>query len=273
MQTRESLPNINRLSIVGAAIMLAFVLTQLVSFPSQSVSFSIFGIILDFVINFRTVITFFTAILAAAGMQWLIQSHPEHTQYHNRWAYVRHWIVPILTTLVIGVALNSFAGETYWWAVFILGSLLLLGVFIAEYNVVAGDAMNHPFATVGLTGLSFALYLLLVIAAFSADLRLYVRVPLLTVGALMVIARSIYLRLGEWHTIWAMVNSIIVGEVVVGFHYLPFQPIQNGLLIIGIAYALTSITAAIKETRKTFYFWAEPVGMLLLMILISILWR
>ena len=108
-------------------------------------------------------------------MEWLIQSHPGKDRYQNRWAYFRHWIVPVLTSIVIGITLNTFAGGLIWWAVYILGSLLLFAVFIAEYNVVTAEDYRNPLATVGLTALSFALYLLLAIAVFSADIRLYIR--------------------------------------------------------------------------------------------------
>lgn len=252
--------------------MLAFALTQLVSFPVQNLSTSLFGILIDFVLDFATVVVLFTVFLAAAGMDWLIHSHPEKDRYQNRWAYIRHWIVPVLTSIVIGVALNAFAGGLIWWAVYALGSLLLFAVFIAEYNVVIAEDYRNPLATVGLTALSFVLYLLLAIAVFSADIRLYLRLPLLGVGALMVISRSLFLRLGKWHTLWALVNSLIISQIVVGFHYLPLSPIQFGLLLVGAAYALTSIVTAIKESRKSLAFWGEPISMIVLMILVSFIW-
>ena len=272
MQPRSSLPEINRLSIVSAAIMLAFALTQLVSFPAQSLSFSVFGIVLDFVVDFSTVTSGLTLILAAAGMDWLIRTHPEHHQYQHRWDYIRHWILPVLTTLVIGIALNTFAGGPYFWVIFILGSLLLIAVFIAEYNVVSADDVRHPIATVGLTSLSFALFLLLAIAVSSGNLRLYIRLPLLSVGLMMVISRALYLRSGEWHTIWAVIASLIIAEIAVGFHYLPLTPIQYGLLLVGISYSLTSVLTAILESRKNFGLWGEPAGMLAVVLILSILW-
>lgn len=271
MQPRTSLPNIERLSIVTATIMLAFALTQLVSFPVQDFSFSIFGIAIDFVFDFNTIMTVSTFLLAAAGMDWLIQSHPEKDRYQHRWAYIRHWIIPVLTSFVIGVGLNAFVGGLIWWAVYVLGSLLLFAVFIAEYNVVTADVYRNPLATIGLTALSFVLYLLLGIAVFSANIRLYLRVPLLGLGAMMVVTRTLFLRLGKWHTLWAIVNCIIISEFVVGFNYLPLSPMQYGLLLVGLAYALTSMVTAIKESRKSWAFWGEPISMIVLMVLVSLI--
>lgn len=274
MHSTETIPDINRLSIIAAAIMLAFALTQLVPFPEQILNFSLFGVELTFNVNFSTVITFITALLAVAGMDWLIQSHPDRDHYQNRWVLMRHWIVPVLTALVIGVTLNTFAGGAIWWAIFSLGSMLLIAVLIAEYNVVGSDDTHHlPIATIGLTSLSFALFLLLAIAVFSANLRLYIRLTLLATGAMMAISRSLYLRLGQWHTLWAFIISLLVSEMVIGFHYLPLTATQQGLILVGFAYALTSIVTAMKESRKDWAFWTEPVAMLVLMILVSIFWN
>jgi len=272
MPTRTSLPDLERLSIVTATIMLAFALTQLVSFPAQSLSFSVFGIRVDFILDFSIFVIAFTVLLAAAGMDWLLKSHPKKHRYENRWAVIRHWIVPVLTSLVIGVALNTFAGSLLWWVVYTLGSLLLFGVFIGEYSVAIMEETVNPLAMIGLTALSFVLYLLLTIAVFSADLRLYIRLPLLGIGAMMVISRAFYLRLGKWHTLWAVVISLILSEIVVGFNYLPLNAIQLGLLLVGMAYALTSVVTALKDSRKSWAFWGEPVAMLVLMVLVSLIW-
>ncbi|MDY6846739.1 MAG: hypothetical protein SVP52_06350 [Chloroflexota bacterium] len=273
MTAKHTLPDINRLSIVSAAIMLAFALTKVVSFPAQVVSFSIFGILLAFPFNFSTVITIFTAVLAVAGMDWLIQSHPQKEQHTPVLSYSRHWVVPIFTTLVISVVLNSFASGPYWWVIYGFGSILLVAVFVAEYNVVAPEENEHPIAVVGLTGLIFALYFLLSVAVFSANLRLYIRLPLLAIGAAMAISRSLQLRLGRWFPLWVFINSLVISEIVVGFHYLPLSPVQSGLILVGIVYALTSILTGIKESRKKGDLWGEPVAMLLLMILVSLIWR
>ncbi len=272
MRIRDSLPEINRLSIASAAIMLAFALTQLITFPAQSFSFALFGVLIEFVLDFSTITTILTVFLAATGVQWLIISHPSWERHETTWESIQNWIVPVLTTLVIGVALNAFAGSPLWWVVYVLGSLLLIAVFIAEYNSIAVEDVRHPLAIIGLTALSFALYLLLAIALFSAKLRLYIRLPLLAVGGMVVISRSLYLRLRNWEMIWAGVGSLIVSEIAVGLHYLPFSPIQKGMLLVGMTYALTSIVLGIKDKRQGMAFWIEPVFMFVLLILVSFIW-
>ena len=272
MRFRESLPDINRLSIVLATIMLAFALTLVVSFPASAVSINLLGIVLEFSLNFGSLTILLTGLLAAAGMEWLLQSQLIVYPQGHPLANVRHWIVPVLTTFVIGVTLENFRGEVFWWVAFFLGSFLLLAVFIAEYNVVDVGSVRHPIAAMGLTGLSFALYLLMIIAIYSADLRLYTKLPLIAIGALMVISRSIYLRLGNWYTIWSLVCSVVVTEIAVGFHYLPIPSVQIGLILVGVAYALTGVVSSIKESRHGWSFWVEPVGMMGILILVGLIW-
>lgn len=273
MHHPESWPNINRLSIVAASILLAFALTRLVSFPAQEFSFLLFGILIEINLDFNLVMTLVTSILAAAGMEWLLQSHPHRKNLTKRWLAVRHWIVPVLTTLVIGVALKNFSGSNLWWAIFMLGSLLLMAVFIAEYNVLDFQSAFSPLAIVGLTALSFSLFLLLAISVHDTNLRLYLKIPLLGFGALMVISRTFYLRLGHWLTSWSLVSSLILVEVAVGLHYLPVSPIQYGLALVWMGYALTSIVAGIKESRRKWALWAEPVGMLVVLFWVGAFWH
>ncbi len=273
MKLRESLPDVNRLSIVAAAIMLAFGLTRLLSFPGQNLSFTVMGIFLAFYLDFSTIVTVLTAALAAAGIDWLIRSHPARPSQKNPLSYISHWILPVLTTLVIGVALNNFAGGPFWWVIFGLGSLLLMAVLVAEYNLVDIQNMTHPFAAVGLTGLSFALYLLLAISVYATNLRLYLRLPLLWLGAMMVVSRALYLRVGQWLLDWTFMISLVLAEIAVGFHYLPVSPIFFGLVMVGVAYALTSLTAGIKENRSGIRLWVEPLAMLFVLLVVGLIWQ
>jgi len=272
MKTSDTLPDINTLAIISATIILAFALTQLVPFPAQMLSFTLFGIVLEYSLNFNTIVTGLTALLSAAGMDWMLQSHPQRGRFENRWATARHWILPVLTAIVIGVALNSFSGSSLWWIGFLLGSGILIAVFVAEYNVFASEQGTHPLARIGLTGLSFALYLLLSIALYTANIRLYIRLPLLGLGAVMVVSRTLFLQLGRWETIWSLVISLVVTETAVGYHYLPLSPLQFGLLQVGMAYGLTSVLTGLKESRRGIAFWGTPVFVLAVMIITSFFW-
>ncbi|MFH1446313.1 MAG: hypothetical protein ABIG43_02755 [Chloroflexota bacterium] len=254
-------------------IMLAFSLTRVVPFNNNYLSLNLFGFVLDIGINFYTVIAFITAILAAAGSDWLIKGHPKEQLRESRWySAVRHWIVPVLTSFVISITLNNMTLGYEWWVVFGLGSFLLIMVLIAEYNVIDIKDMNHPVATVGLTALSFALFLILAIAIRTAGLRLYLIIPTLVAAAGFVSLRTMYLRLkGKWLFEWAIIVALIIGQMAAGFYYFPVNPLQFGLFLLGILYALTSFISAYNEGRELFGLLAEPLSMLFATWLIGIL--
>jgi len=273
MSTNRILPDLNRLSVITATIMLAFSLTRVVPFNNNYLSVNLFGFVLDLGFNFKTVIAFITAILAAAGSDWLIKGHHKEKLRESRWySDVRHWIVPVLTSFVISVTLNNMSLGYEWWVVFGLGSFLLTMVLIAEYNVIDIGDLNHPVAVVGLTALSFALFLILAIAVRTAGLRLYLIIPTLFTAAGFVSLRATYLRLnGKWLFEWAVIIALVIGQMVAGFYYLPVNPLQFGLFLLGILYALTSFVCAYNENRELFGLLAEPLSMLFATWLIGFL--
>jgi hypothetical protein len=91
-------------------------------------------------------------------------------------------------------------------------------------------------------------------------------------ASIMVISRSLYLRLKNWETLWALIGSLIVTEIAVGLHYLPLSPIQNGITLVGSVYIVTSIVMGIKDNRQGLMFWMESALMSVLLILISLIW-
>ncbi len=252
-----------------ATILLAYALTRFVNLPERLLAFQLAGIYLAFTINFQTIISLLTAALAATGMDWLLTDHPsliedEEEQERPRWQLsFQHWLLPALTAWVIGVPLDNLANGPEWWIVFAMGGTLLALVFVAEYIVVDPADAHRPEATVGLTALSFALYLILAIAVRSANLRLYLMLPALITAIALVSLRTLYLRLGgRWTYTWALGIAMLVGQFATGLHYWPLSPIRFGLLLLGPAYALTSLAGSLEEGRSLAGAAGEPAAML-----------
>jgi hypothetical protein len=269
VEEHRHLPDRNRLSVLVATILLAYALTRFVNLPERLLAFQLAGIYLAFTINFQTIISLLTAALAATGMDWLLTDHPsliedEEEQERPRWQLsFQHWLLPALTAWVIGVPLDNLANGPEWWIVFAMGGTLLALVFVAEYIVVDPADAHRPEATVGLTALSFALYLILAIAVRSANLRLYLMLPALITAIALVSLRTLYLRLGgRWTYTWALGIAMLVGQFATGLHYWPLSPIRFGLLLLGPAYALTSLAGSLEEGRSLAGAAGEPAAML-----------
>ncbi len=266
MEERSILPDTNRLSVLSATILLGYALTRFVSIPGWGAAFIVAGVKVAISIDFKTMVSVIVALLAAVGSDWLLRDHPSFIQHHWTWQRnIQHWILPGLTAWVIGVPLNNLVGGPGWWIVFGMGSVLLVLVFTAEYNLVDPGDIRHPAAMVGVNALSFALYLLLAIAVHSAGLRLYLVLPALVSATFLVCLRTLYLRSGGyWRLDWAGAITVVVAQFAIGLHYLPLSPVRFGLFLLGPTYALTILAAFIIQGRRWQIVFIEPVIMLIL---------
>ncbi|KAF0108189.1 MAG: hypothetical protein FD147_2363 [Chloroflexi bacterium] len=249
------MPNIDRLSVVTAMILLAYALTAFINFPTQLLNIQLPGFLFTVRINFITFISLVVTVLAAAGSDWLISDHP-HYGDENR---VQHWLLPAFTALVIGVPLDALRVSPSWWAVFGLGGLLLVGVFISEYIAVDQSDIRYAIARVSLSAVSLALLLVLLIAVRGAGLRLYLVLAAVIPAIGLVSAKTLHLRLGGWNIAWAIGIALVIVQITAGFFYLPLKPLQFGLVLLGITYGLISLAGNIEEKRAPQTMWIEPL--------------
>jgi hypothetical protein len=262
-QEHQYLPDTDRLSVLAASILLSYALLPFIRLPEQVYSLSIAGILFEFKANFFTILVIISAGMAAAGTDWLLSDHPQH---ESKLSY-QHWLIPAMTTWVIGVPLSSLAVGPQWWGVFAFGGLLLVLVLVAEYITVDPYDARHAPAAVGLTAVSYALFLILTITLAAAGTRLYVLLPAIGLTVFLVSLRNLNLRLGSrWCFAWSGVTAIIVGQVAAALHYWPLSPLQFGLVILGLAYSLASVAGSVEEGRSLRELWVEPA------IMLAILW-
>ena len=267
MKQTDQFPNFNRLSIISAVIILAYSLVPFVQIPTQSVAIRIPWAVFSFEFDFGTLVSVLVTILAAFGADWLIQSHPNRIEY----SLIKHSLIPALTAWVIGVPLAFLEVGIEWWVVVGLGGILLVFVLVAEYLVVDPKSSLYLPASLGLTAISFALFLVLTITLQSSGIRLFLLFPALTITLFFLIARSFYLRTaGNWNWFWSAGIALFVGQLVLGLHYLPIRPLSFGLIIVGIAYPLTLLVVSLKENRKGLSLIIEPAFLFIFLNLMAI---
>jgi hypothetical protein len=259
MEENRHLPDVNQLSILSSTILLGYALTPFVKVPIRTFDLTLPGVVFVFRLDFETLVSLLVAALAAVGTEWLLRSHP----CAGSQRMVQHWMLPALTAWVIGVPLQTLQVGVQWWVVFSLGGVLMVLVFIAEYIVVDQADLLYAPASMGLTALSFALFLFLAIAVWQANLRLYLLLPVLVVPVALVCLRTLYLRLGgRWCFAWAVGIAVVIGQMTIGMHYLYPHPLAFGLFLLGPAYALTSLAAVLEEGKPSYNYWLEPAIML-----------
>lgn len=268
---RKNLPEAHKLSITMSLIMLTFTLNHWISSPLAKLDFSVLGIRLILDLNFQTVMVILAMIMAAAGSDWMMRGQGMYKTSTKIHATMQHWFMPMLTTLIAAITLNTLNESVFWWVIFGLGSLLLAGIFVAEYSAAAIHMQRQPFASILLIVLSHALFLVLSIAGKAAGFRLVVFLPVLVLASGLISLRTMYLRLnGQWLYGWAFLVMLVIGQLVVSFHYLRFGSLQYGLLITGLQYGLTVVLISHLEGRKKFALYGEGLVALVFTLVLAI---
>ena len=244
MNENRYLPNANRVGVLTAAVLLTYALNHLIKTPQYIIELQLPGFYISYPFGLSTVMVILSAGLTATGMDWLLRSHPSLGGTRT----IEHWLLPTLATFIIGVPLALLPAGSAWWIGFVIGSLLLALIFMAEYIVVEPSAPNYAIATAGLTALSYAVYLILTTALRFAGARLFLLAPALFVVAGLVSLRTLHLRVGKrWEFHWAFGIALICTQIGAGLHYWPMSPIQFGLALLGPLYALSTLTGNLLE--------------------------
>jgi hypothetical protein len=239
-EQRTYLPSVDRLGVLIASVLLTFALTRIIQSPRLTLTVTLPGFYFAYPLTLGTAMTILAAALAATGMDWLTRDHPSLGQRSN----IEHLLLPTLTTLLIGVPLGILPGGTVWWIGFASGALLLVGVFLAEYIAIDPAASNYALARAGLTALAFSLFLILITTLRISGIRMFVLVPVIFLTAGLISLRILHLDgVARWDFPWAAGIGLVCAQIGAGLHYWPVTPIQFGLALIGILYALTMLSA------------------------------
>jgi hypothetical protein len=247
------LPDANRVGVLTATVLLTYALTRLVSAPGFTVSIQLPGFYFAYPLTLGTAMTIMAAGLTASGMDWLLRNHPSlgalpSSKIMQTERTLEHWLLPALTAFIIGVLLDILPSGQLWWVGFIFGAAILIAVILAEYIAVDPAAPFYALSSAGLTALSYALFLLFVIALRIGGARLFLIVPAIFLAAGLVALRTLHLRMsGRWEFIWAFGIGLISAQLAAGLHYWPLTSLQFGLALLGPLYALTDLAANINE--------------------------
>lgn len=268
MDRTSYLPSTDRLSILSAAILLAYAASRFVDLPPSEFGLQLPGFYLAIEINIHTVVTLLVAGLAASGVDMLLREHPAMGGKPK----IEHFFLPALTAWTLGIPLNRLEIGLQWMISFIVGGAILMLVLVAEYIVVDPEDERYPMASAALTAVSYALFLILAISLQSAGIRLYLILPALLLAAALVTLRSLHLRIiDRWLYLPTLVIIIILAGIISALHYWPLSPVTYGLLVLGPAYSLTSLIGALTEGQTLRKAIVEP-GLVLIAVLGAAIW-
>jgi hypothetical protein len=238
-------PDSNRLSILSAAVLLTYALTRLIEVQSPVFNWNFFGVGLSIPLNLNIAATFLAAGLTAAGMDWLLRSHPNFASEIS----VQYWLLPALTAFVLGISLYNLPSGPAWWLGLFLGTILLLMTYVSEYIVLDSSDTRYTLASAGLIAVSFSIFLLLAASLEYAGARLALILLVIFPAAGLVSLRALHLRLnGRWEWQWAIGIALITTQIAAVMHYWPVSPVQYGLVVLSPVYALTGLAINQGET-------------------------
>ena len=255
MNEQRYLPDSNRVGVLTSTVLLAFAITRLIRSPEFNLEFQLPGFFLSLPLNQNTAMSIITAGLTATGMDWLLRGHPAL----NGRATFQWWILPTLTTFVIGVPLSILPDGSAWWVGFAIGGVLLFFVFLAEYLVVDADSPYYAASMAGLIAVSYTLFFILAVAMRYGEVRLFLLIPALFLAASLASLRILHLRFsGRWEYAWGLGIALVSIQIAAGLHYWPLSPIQFGLMLVGPLYALTNFASNLGEDQPVQRAVLEP---------------
>jgi hypothetical protein len=246
-----------RLSIIMAAILLAYSLTPFIKIPNRELNLQLPGFLFLLRVDYTGLVSILSAGLGATGMSWLLEARHKELQNGKD---IQHLLLPALTAWALGVPLGALAINLQWWAVFIFGGLLLTAVLYAEYIVVDLEDPRAGLAVIGLSAVGYAIYLILCVAMRGAGLRLYLILPVYFLTAGLVSWRVLTLRLAGKNLFhWSIATALITSQLAIGLYYLPVLPIQFGLILTGLCYSVISFATLYENGFEMKKNWMEPV--------------
>jgi hypothetical protein len=259
MNEQRYLPDADRVGMLTSTVLLAFAFTHLVQSPEFakfSLELQLPGFLFQLPLTLSTAMGLLTAGLTATGMDWLLRSHPS---LNGRPTY-QWWLLPMLTTFVVGVPLSILPSGSSWWLGFLITGAFLFFVFVAEYVVVDPSAPYYAISMAGLTAISYTLFFVLAVALRYGNVRLYILAPALFLAAALTSLRILHLRLsGRWEYAWSLGIAFVCVQLASGLHYWPLSPIQFGLMLIGSLYGLTNLAINLDENQPARRALLEPL--------------
>lgn len=237
-------PASNQVGVLVATVLLSYALTHVASGPGLTLTIQFPGFYFAYSLNLGTAMTLMAGGLTATGMDWLLRGHPGLQGRRT----VEHWMLPTLTAVIVGIVLDVLPSGFVWLIGLGTGAVILVAVIVAEYVAVDPGAPLYALASAGLTGLSYALFLLFAISMRLGAARLFLVMPAVFIAAGLVALRTLHLRLsGSWDYAWAFGIGLVSAQIAAGLHYWPLSSLQFGLAVLGPLYALTALASNLSE--------------------------
>lgn len=242
-------PDRERLSALGALVLLAIALVRVVSLPTLPFEFALAGLLIRIEFNRAVVFVGLAAAVTVTGADWLARSHPRRPQGRAR---LEHIIIPGLATLATGAILTRIEAGPTLWVGLIMAAGLLMTVLVAEFIVVDPQDPRRMAALIGLTALAQVLLTGVYFALFTLGVRAFFSIPISFLATAAVAWRLLKLQMPETHlALFAVAIGLALSQLTWGLYYLPLASFQPALILGLLAYLAIQATVSLLRRRLT----------------------
>lgn len=250
-------------SSLAAVILLSFVFPAVISRNVAAFDFNLFGLSLSFTLKPGVLMIPVAAAIAAIGVYSAIEVDFESRRSRK----LVHVIVPISTTVTLGILLGSVAIGSSWLVILFAGGLLLYSVFISESLLCFRSDPRSAPASVFVTALAYASAAIVFSVAKALTNRLIFFVLFLLLISVPVAWRIFLLEAEGIASLYkAVAVGLIVTEMGAALFYLPFVPLSFGAPLFTAFYSVVNLVIIVSSgftVRAAVRRLSWPIGMFL----------
>jgi hypothetical protein len=249
VSTQLPQPNRDRLSALTALVLLTYTLLRVVNLPTFEASITILDFRVSLQFNAHFVLMSLVSALTIAGVDWLIELHP---QKKTGWVRIEHWIIPGMAALGAGSILSRLPQGPWLWLGLVIAAILLVSVLVAEFIMVDPADPRHDIVAIGLTTLGYLLIIGLLFAMRVAVLRAIISIPLTMLAGGALTWRLIRMRPDDEGAIrYAITVGGLLAQLAWGLHYVALDP-WRAAMILGLSlYLGNGMTQTISPEENT----------------------
>lgn len=264
-QTREVVREAGSLTVV---VMLVFVMSTFTSEKNFAIPLNLLRFSLT--INFRVIdlITPVIAIVSALGVYSMISRRSNEPFYKK----IVHMIIPFAGTLALGIILRNVSIGAGWIAVLFLGGMLLVLVFSAECILWERSDIKIPFSVLLISASAYAIFLMAIIGIRINISRLSLELPPVFFLAFILALRILMLEPAvNQERVKALAIALLTTEFDAALHYIPFQPLSFGVMVLSFFYSLSNIMITLPQNnsiRQSILSQKIPLGFLMALVVL-----
>ena len=229
MSTPLPQPNRDRLSALTALVLLTYTLLRVVNLPTYEASVTILSFRVSLQLNAQLVLMSLVAALTIAGVDWLIELHP---QKKTGWGRIQHWIIPGMAAIGAGAIVSRIPQGPWLWLGLVIAAFLLVAVLVAEFIMVDPADPRHDYVALALTTMGYLLIIGLLFAMRVSSLRAVLAIPLtMLAGGALTWRWARMQPSGEGAVRYAIAVGGLLAQLAWGLHYLALDPWRAAMIL------------------------------------------